>query len=112
MPKITFLRRDGTQKELEVQSGWSIMEAAVENGIEEIEGACGGCISCATCHIYVHPDWADKVTAQDNEKSEDEEDLLDTAFDVREESRLGCQIKLTDELDGIVVALPGTETGW
>ena len=88
------------------------METAVDNGIEEIAGACGGCISCATCHVYVHPDWQDKVAAEDNEQSEDEEDILDTAFDVRDNSRLGCQIKLTPALDGIVVALPGTKTDW
>ena len=112
MPKITFQFKDGREKVVEAQENWSIMETAVDNGIEEIAGACGGCISCATCHVYVHPDWQDKVLAEDNEQSEDEEDVLDTAFDVRDQSRLGCQIKLTSALDGIVVALPGTDTDW
>ena len=112
MPKITFLRQDGSQKEIDAPENWSIMHVAVNQGIEEIEGACGGCISCATCHVYVHPDWVERVEAQDNEQSEDEEDILDTAFDVRETSRLGCQINLTDDLDGLIVALPGTKTDW
>ena len=69
-------------------------------------------MACATCHMYIHPDWEDKVAAQDNEKSEDEEDILDLAFDVTAESRLGCQIRMNDELDGLVVAVPGAKTGW
>lgn len=112
MPKITFLFKDGTSREIEAPENWSIMQVAVENGIEDIEGACGGSMACATCHVYVHPDWADKVVAEDNEKSDEEEDMLDTAFDVQSESRLGCQIKLTNALDGLVVALPGTDTDW
>lgn len=112
MPKITFQFKDGSERVIEATENWSIMETAVDNGIEEIAGACGGCISCATCHVYVHPDWQAKVAAEDNEQSEDEEDILDTAFDVRDNSRLGCQIKLTPALDGIIVALPGTDTDW
>jgi len=113
MPKITFLFADGRTRTIDAPENWSIMETAVENGIEEIAGACGGCLSCATCHVYVHPDWQDKLTASDNEKSEEEEeDTLDTAFDIRETSRLGCQIKLTQDLDGLIVALPGTKTEW
>ncbi len=112
MPKITFIHKDGRKTEIEAPENWSIMQAAVENGIEEIEGSCGGCVSCATCHVYIHPDWEDKVLAQDNEKSGEEDDVLDTAFDVRGESRLGCQVKLTGDLDGLIVALPGTDTDW
>lgn len=112
MPKITFIMLDGSQKEIEAQEGWSVMQIAVDNGIEEIEGACGGALACATCHVYVHPDWRQKVTEQDNEKSEEEEDMLDLAFDVRDSSRLGCQIRLTEALDGLVVALPGAKTDW
>lgn len=109
MPKVTFLFKDGSAREIEVPENWSVMQAAVENGIEEIEGVCGGAMACATCHVYVHPDWAAKVTAEDNEQSDEEEDMLDMAFDVRDESRLGCQIKITNALDGLVVALPGTD---
>ncbi|MDB2683054.1 2Fe-2S iron-sulfur cluster-binding protein [Alphaproteobacteria bacterium] len=112
MPKITFQFKDGREQTIDAQENWSIMETAVDSGIEEIAGACGGSISCATCHVYVHPDWVQKVLDQDNEQSEEEEDVLDTAFDVRETSRLGCQIKLTPELDGLIVALPGTKTDW
>lgn len=112
MPEITFHFKDGRTKTVDVSENTSVMQAAVDNGIEEIEGACGGCVSCATCHVYVHPDWVERVTEQDNEKSEDEEDLLDTAYDVRDTSRLGCQIRITKELNGLTVALPGTETEW
>ena len=62
--------------------------------------------------MYIHPDWEDRVAAQDNEKSEDEEDILDLAFDVTSESRLGCQIRMSDELDGLIVAIPGAKTNW
>lgn len=112
MPKITFLHKDGRKTEIDAPENWSIMQVAVENGIEEIEGACGGAMACATCHCYIHPDWEERVIAEDNEQSEEEEDMLDTAFDVRETSRLGCQVKLTPSLDGLVVALPGTDKPW
>jgi 2Fe-2S ferredoxin len=112
MPKVTFIMLDGSEKTCEAPVGWSLMQIAKDNAIEEIEGACGGAMACATCHLYVHPDWQKKVSEQDNEKSDEEEDMLDLAFDVRDNSRLGCQIRLTDALDGLVVALPGTKTGW
>ncbi len=112
MPKITFLRKDGTQKEIEADENWSIMQIALEHGIDEIEGACGGSMACATCHCYIDPAWKERVQAQDNEKSDEEEDMLDMASDVRESSRLGCQINLTSALDGLIVALPGTDTDW
>ncbi|MCB1532997.1 MAG: 2Fe-2S iron-sulfur cluster binding domain-containing protein [Alphaproteobacteria bacterium] len=112
MPKITFLHKDGRQSVIEAPENWSIMQTAVENGIDEIEGACGGSMACATCHCYIDPAWAARVEAQDNEKSGEEEDILDMAFDVRETSRLGCQIKLTEALDGLIIALPGTDTNW
>lgn len=112
MPKIIFIRPDGTQKEVEFNEHWSVMQVAIAEGIDEIEGACGGSMACATCHCYIAPDWVERVEAQDNEKSDEEEDILDTAFDIRETSRLGCQVKLTNELDGLVVAMPGTNTDW
>jgi 2Fe-2S ferredoxin len=112
MPKITFLQKDGTSQTIDAEENWSIMQVAVEHKIEGIEGACGGSMACATCHVYVQPEWLPRVIAQDNEQSEEEKDILDTAFDIRETSRLGCQIKLTEELDGLIVALPGTETKW
>ena len=109
MPMITFLFPDGTSREIEAPTGLSLMEVAVKSGIEQIEGACGGCMACATCHLYVHPDWWNKCLPN-GERSAEEEDMLDLAFDIRDNSRLSCQILITDELDGLVVALPGTDT--
>jgi len=111
MPKITFIDKDDTEKVVDAPVGLSLMEVAVKNNISAIEGACGGSLACATCHLYVHPQWWDK-TLPDGEKSDDEEDMLDLGFDVRKYSRLSCQIMVTEELDGLVVALPGTKTGW
>lgn len=109
MPKVTFLQPDGSQNEIDAEENWSLMQIAVEHKIKGIEGACGGSMACATCHVYIHPDWEERVTAADNEQSEEEEDMLDMAFDVRDNSRLGCQVKVTNDLDGLIVALPGTE---
>ena len=112
MPKVTFIMTDGSAKEIDAPEDWSLMQIAVENEIDEIEGACGGALACATCHLYVHPDWQQKVIDQGNEKSDEEEDMLDLAFDIRDNSRLGCQIRLTKELDGLIVALPGVKTNY
>lgn len=112
MLELTVILKTGEEKTLQAEDGWSLMELLRDAGIEEIEGACGGSMACATCHLYVHPDWEDRVHAQDNEKSEEEEDMLDIAFDVRAESRLGCQIRMSAELDGLIVAVPGTKTKW
>lgn len=111
MPKITFIHKDNTEQVIDAPLGLSIMEVAVKNNISVIEGACGGSLACATCHLYVHPQWWE-ITLPDGEKSDDEEDMLDLGFDVRKYSRLSCQIMVTEELDGLVVALPGTKTGW
>lgn len=111
MPKVTFLHPDGTEQIIEAPEHWSLMQAARDHGITAIEGACGGCMSCATCHLYVHPDWAARV-AKNSPQSEEEIDTLDMAFDVQDASRLSCQIELTSALDGLIVALPGTKTGW
>ncbi len=111
MPKITFKLKDGSEKIVDAPVGLSLMEVALKNDIEQIEGACGGSLACATCHVYIEPSWWDRCLP-DGEKSDDEEDMLDLGFDVRKMSRLGCQIMITDELDGLVVATPGTKTGW
>ncbi len=102
MPKITFIEHDGTRHEVEAESGMTVMEAAVKNEVPGIAAECGGACACATCHVYVEEDWRDKV----GRPSESEEDMLDFAFDVRENSRLSCQIRVTDELDGLVVHIP------
>jgi ferredoxin, 2Fe-2S len=112
MSKITVIEKDGSQKQIEAEEGWSLMEILRDAGFSEIEGACGGSMACATCHMYVHPDWQKKLNAMDNEKSDEEEDMLDLAFNLTECSRLGCQIRMNDKLDGLVVAIPGAKINW
>lgn len=102
MPKITFIQANGSSQEVEGQVGQTVMEAALKAGVPGIPGECGGACSCATCHVYVDPDWVGKTGAT----SETEDDMLDFAFDVRTNSRLSCQIKITAELDGLVVRVP------
>lgn len=104
--------KDASTKEVDAALGLSLMEVAVKEKIEAIEGACGGGLACATCHLYVDPKFKEQTMPIDGEISEDEEDMLDLAFDVRDESRLCCQIIVTEELDGLTVAMPGAETTW
>ncbi|SDE55772.1 ferredoxin family 2Fe-2S iron-sulfur cluster binding protein [Rhodospira trueperi] len=101
MPKLVFIDRDDTRHEVEVPVGLSVMEAAHRHDID-LEGACEGSLACSTCHVIVDPAWFDKL----KEPTEDEEDMLDLAFGLARTSRLGCQIIMTDELDGLVVRLP------
>jgi ferredoxin, 2Fe-2S len=103
MPKITFIERDGTRREVEAPLGLSVLEIAHKNKID-IEGACEGSLACSTCHVIVDPEWYELL----KEASEDEEDMLDLAFGLTATSRLGCQIIITEELDGLVVKLPST----
>lgn len=105
MPKITFIDSAGTSREVEAKAGVSIMEAAVQNMVPGIDADCGGACACATCHVYVAAEWADKVKP----KEDMEDSMLDFAEDVRETSRLCCQILLSDELDGIVVETPDSQ---
>ncbi len=113
MPEMTFLMKDGSPKVVDAPAGLSIMEIAQKNQIVEVEGACGGGLACATCHVYVHPDWWSKVLpAGEDGVSEGEEDMLDIAFELRKTSRLCCQITMSEELDGLVVAVPGAKTDW
>lgn len=109
MPAVTFIFPNGERRDIEAPVGLSLMEIAQKNGIDEIEGACGGSMACATCHMYIHPDWWGKCLP-DDKRSDEEEDMLDLAFDVRDNSRLGCQIIMREDLDGLVVALPGADT--
>jgi 2Fe-2S ferredoxin len=102
MPKITFIQPDGTAQTVEAETGMTVMETARKNDIEGIEAECGGACACATCHVYVEEAWREKTGSP----SEMEEDMLDFAFEVRETSRLSCQIKVTDDLDGLVVHIP------
>ena len=101
MPKMVFIERDGTQKEVEAPLGLSVLEIAHRNSVD-IEGACEGSLACSTCHVIVDGAWFGKLT----KPTEDEEDMLDLAFDLQETSRLGCQLIMTDALDGLVVKLP------
>jgi ferredoxin, 2Fe-2S len=101
MPKMTFVLRDGTAKEVEAPLGLSILEVAHRNSID-IEGACEGSLACSTCHIVVDKAWYEKLPAA----SEDEEDMLDLAFGLTRTSRLGCQVIINEALDGLVVSLP------
>ena len=107
MPKMTFIEKNGNALEVDAPLGLSVMEIAQKNGVN-IEGACGGCLACATCHVVVHPDWYGKL----NPKDENEDDMLDLAFDLKKTSRLCCQILMSEALDGIVVALPGAKAPW
>ena len=101
MPKMTFIERDGTRREVDAPLGLSVLEIAHRHGVD-IEGACEGSLACATCHVTVAGDWFPKLA----EPTEDEEDMLDLAFDLQETSRLGCQIVMSEALDGLVVKLP------
>ena len=103
MPRIVFIEADGNRKEVDAPLGLSIMEVAQKFDID-IEGACEGSLACATCHVIVEPSWYERL----DEPSEDEEDMLDLAFDLQQTSRLGCQIVVTEEMEGLIVALPGS----
>jgi len=102
MPKITYIEHNGTEHVVDAEVGMTVMEAAIKNKVPGIEAECGGACSCATCHVYVEDAWRKVV----GEPEEMEEDMLDFAFDVRESSRLSCQIRVTDELEGLVVRVP------
>lgn len=101
MPKMTFILRDGTHKEVDAPVGLSVLEIAHKNDVD-IEGACEGSLACSTCHVIVDKGWYGKLKSA----SEDEEDMLDLAFGLTPTSRLGCQLIMTEEMDGLVVALP------
>ncbi|HTQ70844.1 MAG TPA: ferredoxin family 2Fe-2S iron-sulfur cluster binding protein [Acidocella sp.] len=103
MPKMTFIERDGTKHEVDAPVGLSVLEVAHKHGVD-IEGACEGSLACSTCHVIVDPDWFEKLKAP----SEDEEDMLDLAFGLEKTSRLGCQIVISEALDGLVVKLPSS----
>lgn len=100
---MTFIGLDGTPREVEAPVGHSVLRIAHDNNID-IEGACEGAMACSTCHVIVEPDWFDRLDAA----SEDEEDMLDLAFGLTRTSRLGCQIIISPDLDGLTVRLPAT----
>ena len=103
MARITYIEHNGTRHEVEVPTGLTVMEGARDNGIPGIEADCGGACACSTCHVYVDPGWVGKLPA----KEDMEEDMLDFAFQPDpERSRLTCQLKVSDALDGLVVQMP------
>ena len=102
MAKITFITFDGQRIETNPVNGSTVMEAAIKNAVPGIEAECGGACACATCHVYVDEAWTDKT----GKPQAMEEDMLDFAFDVRPNSRLSCQIKVRDDLDGLIVSIP------
>ena len=102
MAKITHIAHDGTAFEVEAENGSTVMENAIKNAVPGIEAECGGACACATCHVYVDDAWTGKV----GEAEAMEEDMLDFAYDIQPGSRLSCQIKVSDELDGLVVRVP------
>ncbi|MCW2307503.1 2Fe-2S iron-sulfur cluster-binding protein [Rhodobium gokarnense] len=103
MPKVTYIEHDGRRFEVDLPEGWSLMQGALLNGVTGIEGECGGSCGCATCHLYVDEAFVDRLP----EIAEAEDEMLDCTVAEREaNSRLGCQIKMTADLDGLVVRLP------
>ena len=103
MPRMIFIERDGTRREVDAPLGLSVLEIAHKNRID-IEGACEGSLACSTCHVVIDPEWYGLL----KDASEDEEDMLDLAFGLTATSRLGCQIIITEELDGLTVRLPAS----
>lgn len=102
MASITYIEHDGTKHEIDVANGSTVMEGAVDNMLDGIIGECGGCCSCATCHVIVDKDWFEKLDKPD----ETELEMLEAVPEPTSTSRLGCQIAITDELDGLVVTMP------
>ena len=105
MAKITYIEHDGTEHAIDVKTGLSVMEGAVKNNIPGIDADCGGACACATCHVYVREDWLEKTGT----RSAMEESMLDFAEGVQDNSRLSCQIKVSDALDGLVVTMPESQ---
>ena len=106
MTKITYIEHNGKEHTIDVQNGLTVMEGAVQNDIPGIDADCGGSMACATCHVYVKDDWYDKL----DEKSEGEDDMIDQAYEPKKNSRLSCQITVTEDLDGLVVTTPEKQT--
>ena len=106
MPKITYIEHNGKTHNIEVPNELSVMEGAIQNNIPGIDADCGGACACATCHVYVDEKWFNKLPS----KSEAEQDMLDMAIEPNKFSRLGCQITVNDDLDGMVVKMPSKQS--
>jgi 2Fe-2S ferredoxin len=105
MAKITYIEFSGAEHTIDVRNGFTVMEGAVKNNVPGIDADCGGACACATCHVYVDPAWVEKT----GKASAMEESMLDFAENVTETSRLSCQIKVTDELEGLIVRMPESQ---
>ena len=106
MPKITYRDKDGYSKTIEIENGLSVMEGAIQNDIPGIDADCGGAMACATCHVYVEEKWLDKIP-----KAEEAEiDMIDMSFEPKKNSRLSCQLIITNELEGLVVTTPAKQS--
>ena len=105
MTKITYITHENKSHTIDVHNGLTVMEGAVQNDIPGIDADCGGGMACATCHVYVKEEWFDKLP----EKENGEEDMLDMAFEPKKNSRLSCQLTVSDELDGLVVSIPSKQ---
>ena len=105
MPKITYIEDNGKSHTVDVQKGLTVMEGAIQNNIPGIDADCGGSMACATCHVYVKEEWLDKLPI----KEDGEEDMLDMAFEPKKNSRLSCQLVVSDELDGLTVNIPSKQ---
>ena len=105
MPKITYIEKNGKEHKIDVPNGLTVMEGAVQNNVPGIDADCGGSMACATCHVYVKDDWFNKIP----KKEDGEDDMLDMAFQPKTNSRLSCQIIVSDELDGLEVNIPSKQ---
>ena len=102
MPKVTFIAFNGSHHVVDASAGLSLMRAAIDNNVPGIDGDCGGQCACATCHVFVAPEWAERV----GPRHTNEDEMLNFAAELRDSSRLACQIPVTDALDGLVVSMP------
>ena len=102
MTKITYVEHNGKEHTVDVQNGLTVMEGAVQNDIPGIDADCGGSMACATCHVYVNDEWYNML----DEKTEGEDDMIDQAYDPKKNSRLSCQITVSEKIEGLVVRLP------
>ena len=106
MPKITYIDNEGNSKTIDVENGLSVMEGAIQNNIPGIDADCGGSMACATCHVYVEEKWINKLP-----RAEDAEvDMIDMAFEPKKNSRLSCQLIVSDELNGLTVTTPSKQS--
>tara|TARA_Y100000590_G_scaffold82095_1_gene91434 strand:+ start:556 stop:876 length:321 start_codon:yes stop_codon:yes gene_type:complete len=106
MPKITYIEHNGKKHEIDVPKDLTVMEGAIQNNISGIDADCGGSCACATCHVYVDEKWLNKLPKKENA----EQDMLDVAFEPKKNSRLSCQIVVSDKLDGLVVKMPSKQS--